>query len=189
MDESLQVEVAVEIALEGVSIDTSLLDDVVTQVLRDQQERGAWEIGIRITSDEELHDLNRNYRGVDAPTDVLSFGNYDTPHADEYFEDEPDAAEADDDAGEPEGEQDDDEDSWPRYLGDLAISLPRVVAQAAEYGHSQRRELCYLVAHGTLHLLGYDHETEEEAAEMRRHEEAALAALGITRDAEPPDAR
>jgi probable rRNA maturation factor len=72
--------------------------------------------------------------------------------------------------------------AWP-HLGDIALSFERVQAQAAEYGHSLQRELAYLVAHGTLHLLGYDHETgPTEAAAMRQREEAVLAGLGLARE-------
>lgn len=192
MSEPLRVAVAVEVVAPGAELDTSLLEQVVAQVLSDEQASGAWELGIRVTTDEELRELNRAYRGVDAPTDVLSFGDYDDDGL--VYEDDEDGedGEGDEDAGEPielDGEAaggGEDEDA--RYLGDLAISYPRVAAQAAEYGHSRRRELCYLVAHGTLHLLGFDHETEEEAAAMREREEAALRRLGITREAEPPDA-
>jgi probable rRNA maturation factor len=71
----------------------------------------------------------------------------------------------------------------PRYLGDIAISYERVVAQAAEYGHSPARELAYLTAHGVLHLLGYDHERgPEDAAAMRAREEAAMERLGLRRE-------
>ncbi|HEY1014458.1 MAG TPA: rRNA maturation RNase YbeY [Herpetosiphonaceae bacterium] len=191
MSEPLRVAVSVEITVPGAELDTSLLEQVVAQVLADEQAAGAWELAIRITTDEELHELNRSYRGVDAPTDVLSFGDYDDDGLVYEDDEDGDGDESGDDLIEPEldGAGDGgDEDGDARYLGDLAISYPRVVAQAAEYGHSRRRELCYLVAHGALHLLGFDHETEEEAAAMRQREEAALSKLGITRDAEPPDA-
>ena len=71
----------------------------------------------------------------------------------------------------------------PRYLGDIAISFERVVAQAAEYGHTPERELAYLTAHGMLHLLGYDHERgPDDAAAMRAQEEAAMEQLGLRRE-------
>jgi probable rRNA maturation factor len=95
---------------------------------------------------------------VDAPTDVLSFGD-DGPAT--PFVGQPDA---------------------PRYLGDIAISYERVLAQAADYGHSVSRELAYLAVHGALHLLGYDHERGPDgAAAMRAREEAVMAALGLGR--------
>jgi probable rRNA maturation factor len=117
---------------------------------------------VLVADDAELQRLNRDYRGLDAPTDVLSFGDDEqaqggTPS----FVAPPDA---------------------PRYLGDIAISYERVLAQAAEYGHSPQRELAYLAAHGALHLLGYDHERgPEHAAAMRAREEAAMQRLGLER--------
>lgn len=118
----------------------------------------ALEVGVLITDDAHIHTLNRDYRGVDAPTDVLSFGD-DGPAS--VF------------VAHAEG---------PRYLGDIAISYERVLAQADEYGHSPARELAYLSAHGTLHLLGYDHERgPDDAAAMRVREEAAMAVIGLPR--------
>jgi probable rRNA maturation factor len=171
----LELTAHIEVVPTDLALDTSLLEQVVTQVLADEGQTGTWEIGIRITNDQELHELNRQYRGVDRPTDVLSFGEYEDD---------------DDDFIVPDGVYDDDEFDDPEadeaaYLGDLAISYERVLAQAQEYAHSSRRELCYLVAHGTLHLLGYDHETDEEREDMRQREEKALSTLGITREAEP----
>ncbi len=156
------VEVAVEEGLEervsAAGLDLSLVERAVAEVLRAEAAPGPLEVGVLIADDARLHALNRDYRGVDAPTDVLSFADED---AGAGFVAQPGA---------------------PRYLGDIAISYERVLAQAAEYGHSPARELAYLAAHGALHLLGYDHERgpEDEAA-MRAREEAAMAALGLVR--------
>lgn len=129
----------------------------ITAVLNQEQIAAQAEIGVRISDDAELHQLNRTFRQVDAPTDVLSFAN----DATEGFVHSP--------------------ESVP-YLGDIAISLDRVLAQAAEYGHPPARELAYLAAHGALHLLGYDHEeSPEAAAAMRTREEATMTALGLPR--------
>lgn len=140
------------------SVDAALVERVVEQALRAEQVAGPVEISILIADDAELHRLNQMYRSVDAPTDVLSFAE-------------------EDDGGpfvRPPGA--------PRYLGDIAISWDRVVAQAAEYGHSRERELAFLVVHGILHLLGYDHERGPvDEANMRAREEAILSALGLTR--------
>ena len=155
------------------AVDAALLERVVAQVMRSEGAIGTWEIGIRLTDDQELQRLNQQFRGIDAPTDVLSFGNYDDDDG-EFVG--PDGVYDDDEFADPE------EAEGPSYLGDLAISVDRVRAQASEYGHSNRREVCYLVAHGTLHLLGYDHEADAEREAMRVKEEAALEALGITRD-------
>lgn len=140
--------------------DAALVERAVAATLAAEEIADPIEVGVLVTSDAALHALNRDYRGVDAPTDVLSFADEegDAGTAFVYPPDE------------------------PRYLGDIAISYQRVVAQAAEYGHSRERELAYLTAHGVLHLLGYDHERgEADAAAMRAREEAAMERLGLGR--------
>ena len=122
------------------------------------------EVDVCLTSDHGIHEINREMRQVDAPTDVLSFP---------AFELHP-------------GELPEAEDAAPGTglvpLGDMVISLERVAAQAKEYGHSNRRELAYLATHSVLHLLGYDHLDEgPQKAQMRAREEAILGELGITR--------
>jgi probable rRNA maturation factor len=113
-------------------------------------------VSVRITDDAEIHELNRTYRGVDRPTDVLSFGLLEggSPVM-------------------PEGM------SLP--LGDIVISAPYAERQAAEVGHSLEMEIAWLLIHGTLQLLGYAHEDEDEAAHMEELEAVALRALGFTR--------
>ena len=123
------------------------------------------EVDVSITNDEGIHEINLEMRGVDRPTDVLSFPVFDLLP----------------------GELPDEEDADPGTglipLGDMVISLERVAAQAKEYGHSNRRELAYLVVHYVLHLLGYDHLDEgEQKKQMRGREEAILAVLGIVRE-------
>ncbi|WP_129630936.1 rRNA maturation RNase YbeY [Candidatus Oscillochloris fontis] len=155
------VEVSLAEQLEGTlppDLDLDLVEQAILAVLA--AEAQALEVGVLITDDAHIHTLNRDYRGVDAPTDVLSFAD-DGPPASFVV------------AGD-----------GPRYLGDIAISYQRVLAQAAEYGHSPARELVYLAVHGTLHLLGYDHERgPEDAATMRLREEAIMAELGLLRGA------
>ncbi|MGQ9592935.1 MAG: rRNA maturation RNase YbeY [Anaerolineae bacterium] len=116
---------------------------------------GPGEMAVVLTDDAEIQALNRRYRGVDAPTDVLAFA-----------ESEP--------AGpfvtSPEG---------ACYLGEVFVSLPRAEEQAEEMGHAVEEELALLVVHGTLHLLGYDHETEEEEAEMWALQDRALEKMGL----------
>jgi len=139
-------------------VDGALLEQTVKAVLAQEGVKGVVEVSLLITDDAELHDLNRTYRGVDAPTDVLSFADDDAPGSFIL----------------PPG--------MPRYLGDISISSERVRAQAADYGHSPQRELAYLVTHGMLHLLGYDHEQgEAEAAAMRGLEEQVMTVLGLPR--------
>ena len=122
------------------------------------------EIDVRITNDSGIHEINREMRQVDAPTDVLSFPMFDlTP-------------------GELPDEYDADPATGLIPLGDMCLSMERVMAQAKEYGHSNRRELAYLVVHSVLHLLGYDHLDEgEEKARMRAREEAIMALLQLSR--------
>jgi len=116
------------------------------------------EVSLTLVDDVRIHELNREYRGVDRPTDVLSFA------LQEDTEDEPDILDYEDD-----------------LLGDIIISVERARAQAVEYGHSFERELVYLAVHGTLHLLGYDHEEEEDKKEMRRQEEVVMSQVGLLR--------
>lgn len=115
-------------------------------------------VDVTLIDDDEIQALNRDWRQLDKPTDVLSFALND----------------ADDAVFEPEG---------AKLLGDVIISAERAAAQAAAFGHSLERELAYLAVHGTLHLLGYDHDDPQERQAMRAKEEEALRQLGLTRDA------
>jgi probable rRNA maturation factor len=144
-------------------IDATLIEQAVAAALAAEGVTGAIEVSVLITDDATLHQLNRDYRNVDAPTDVLSFADEEEDDAaPTAFVHRPDA---------------------PRYLGDLAISYERVVAQAAEYGHTRARELAFLTVHGTLHLLGYDHERgAEDQAAMRAREEVIMQQLGLPRE-------
>lgn len=136
-------------------IDQTLVKQVIGAVLAQEGVAQLVEISVLITDDAALQQLNRDYRGVDAPTDVLSFA--DDPQS--AFVPAPGSL---------------------RYLGDIALSYERVLAQADDYGHSPQRELAYLVAHGMLHLLGYDHECgDAEAAAMRSREEMVMTYLGL----------
>lgn len=122
------------------------------------------EVDVLVTNDEEIRALNREARQVDRATDVLSFPAFDLR------------------PGELPGPEDADPGTGRVPLGDMMISMERVAAQAREYGHSNRRELGYLVVHSVLHLLGYDHVDEGPMKrQMREREEAILAELGITR--------
>lgn len=125
------------------------------------------EINVLLTDDEGIHQVNLDMRGVDRPTDVLSFPMFDIPEG--YL---PSALCSDPDTG-------------LIALGDMCISLERARAQAAEFGHSLEREVSYLTVHSVLHLLGYDHTDEGvRKARMREREEAILAELGLTRENE-----
>ena len=123
------------------------------------------EINVLITNDGGIHRINLDMRGVDAPTDVLSFPMFDLKPGDK-----------------PSGE-DADPATGLAPLGDMCISLERAKAQAKEYGHANRRELAYLAVHSTLHLLGYDHLDEgPEKARMREREEYIMKELGLERE-------
>jgi probable rRNA maturation factor len=123
------------------------------------------EVDVLITDDARIHEINREMREVDRPTDVLSFPEFDL---------QPGQL--------PVPEEDADPGTGLVPLGDMVISWEHVTAQAKEYGHSNRRELAYLVVHSVLHLLGYDHLDEgPQKAQMRAREEAILSELGIGR--------
>lgn len=127
-------------------------------------------VDILLTDNKRIHAMNKEFRKVDRPTDVLSFPNvdYDSPadfsqienHAEDYF----------------------DPESGALCLGDIVISLEKVYGQAQEYNHSPLREYAFLIAHSMLHLLGYDHMEQADAAVMERKQEEILDRLGITRD-------
>lgn len=138
-------------------IDAALFERVARAVLAAEGLRGRLELGLTIVDAEGMREINREQRGVDAPTDVLSFPLIDWTHPSPFVV-PPDGV---------------------LHLGDIVLCAPIAVQQAEEYGHSVERELAYLFAHGLLHLLGYDHEDPAQQAEMRRREEAALAAAGV----------
>jgi probable rRNA maturation factor len=153
------VDVQVAEALQPAVIDTVLIERAVRTTLTQQAYALTVEVSIYVTTAEEVQQLNRDYRAKDAPTDVLSFAD---DGADSPFVLPPD---------------------MPRYLGDVAISWPHVVAQAAEYGHSDARELAFLTVHGVLHLLGYDHERDADAdAEMRALQDTIMQLLDLPRE-------
>lgn len=117
------------------------------------------EVDITLVDDAAIHELNRTYRGIDRPTDVLSFAL---------------------DEGEEEPEVDDDE--IEHLLGDVIISAPTAVRQGEEYGHGLEREMTYLAVHGMLHLLGYDHMEEKNKLIMRKREEEVLRRLDLAEE-------
>lgn len=130
------------------------------------------EVNILITDNEGIRKYNRDYRSIDKATDVLSFPNVDfeSPgdftHVENRFEDYFDP------------------DSGRLLLGDMILSATKVVEQAKEYGHSEKREFAFLIVHSMLHLCGYDHMEEEERLEMERHQKVILNELEIRRDVE-----
>jgi probable rRNA maturation factor len=136
---------------------TQWLRSAAQAAIAQVQPAHAVELSIRLTNDAELHDLNLRYRNVDKPTDVLSFGS-------EAWRD---------------GARADEAVAQPEYLGDIVISMDRCTAQAQTGGHEVGEELALLVAHGTLHLLGYDHDTAARKKRMWAQQAKALAAMGV----------
>ena len=141
-----------------------LIGKLVDAVLEYENCTDDFEVSISFVSNEEIMDLNREYRGIDAVTDVLSFP---------MLEFEKDNDELEDD------EEEYIEEELP--LGDIVISVERADEQAKEYGHSLKRELAFLLVHGMLHLLGYDHENREEETIMFQKQEEILEKLNIRR--------
>lgn len=146
----------------------ALANQVAEQVLSMEKCPYEAQVNVVLTSEEEIQKVNLEFRDINAPTDVLSFPMipFETPG--DFSLLEGDDSYLDLDTGE-------------LMLGDIMISVPRVIRQAEEYGHSIKREFCFLIAHSMLHLLGYDHMTPEEAAVMEAKQEEALQALSITR--------
>ncbi|KUO78301.1 MAG: rRNA maturation factor [Desulfosporosinus sp. BRH_c37] len=136
----------------------AMLNQAIEEGIRISNRSDEAEVSLMLVDDQRIHALNLEYRGVDRPTDVLSFA------LQEEMEEEPNSEFEDE------------------MLGDIVISVPRARAQAVEYGHSFERELVYLAVHGTLHLLGYDHEEEADKQEMRQKEEDVMTLLKLKRN-------
>lgn len=123
-----------------------------------EQYQNACEVSVTFTDNEGIHKLNLQFRGIDRPTDVLSFPLFD-------YEGESEEPPVDDFKG---------------MLGDIVLSLEQAQAQGEEFGHGFVREVAFLTVHSMLHLLGYDHETgEEDEADMRRRQSAIMERMGI----------
>lgn len=124
------------------------------------------EVALTFVDNETIRGLNKEYRGLDRATDVLSFALQEVGAGEsEIFFDEADEA---------LGIQED-------LLGDIVISIPQAIAQSEEYGHSVEREIGFLFVHGFLHLIGYDHQDEASEKEMFAKQEIFLQEVGLTR--------
>ena len=128
------------------------------------------QISLLITDDEGIKEMNNDFRGIDSPTDVLSFPNIEYETAGDFS------------VAEAQSIDITDPDTGNIVLGDIVINENRVREQAAEFGHSEKREFAFLVAHSMLHLCGYDHMEEDEAKVMEEKQEKVVESLGITRD-------
>lgn len=126
----------------------NIVEKSIEAALKEIEFTDDFEVSVSFVGDEEIHELNRDYRGVDRTTDVLSF-----PMDDEFT----------------------------NMLGDIVININKVIEQAKEYGHSEKREISYLTVHSTLHLMGFDHEEEEDKKEMRAVEDRVMEKLEISR--------
>lgn len=125
-----------------------IVEKSIEAALKEIEFTDDYEVSVSFVGDEEIHELNRDYRGVDRTTDVLSF-----PMDDEFT----------------------------NMLGDIVININKVIEQAKEYGHSEKREISYLTVHSTLHLMGFDHEEEEDKKDMRAVEDRVMENLEINR--------
>ena len=133
-----------------------LIEDCTRAALEEEEITDDAEVSVTLVDNARIREMNAEFRDIDKETDVLSF-----PTGDESFEVDP--------------------DTDAILLGDIVISLEKAEAQAEEYGHSFRRETAFLITHSLFHLLGYDHMTKEDEAEMFAKQEKVLEKLGITR--------
>lgn len=129
---------------------------IIEQALKTLGIKDDVEVSCVLVDDERIHEINREYRHIDRSTDVISFAMEDN---DQFYV-----------------------EGMPRTLGDIFISVDHAKKQAEEYGHSLRREMCFLFTHGILHLLGYDHMTDEQEKEMFGLQDKILGALSIERE-------
>jgi probable rRNA maturation factor len=178
----------------------SRICDIVAATLRHVRLDGWYEVSMALIGDRAMRRVNRQHRGIDASTDVLSFPQQDTPliplppdqaWATHAFGDDTHAAPSDDHAitpshhsGPASAGQNDQVNSYgtpdqPLLLGDILIAMPTIMRQAKTAKHSPWWECCFLIAHGVLHLIGYDDYYEPGYQAMVAHQEAVLAELGI----------
>ena len=153
------VEIFYDDGIEKIA-EEALLKKVVECVLKEEKIKKNLDIYITLTNNENIRVINAEHRNIDRATDVLSFPMFDRNEIESLRRD----------------------DGTEDILGDIIVSVEKVREQAEEYGHSFERELAYLVTHGMLHLLGYDHMIEEEKVVMRKREEEILGILEITRE-------
>ena len=148
----------------------NIINEVCEKALKAEEVNIPYQISLLFVDNEEIKDINRETRGIDKATDVLSFPMLDYPKnnvfKEVYKETKFNEIYLD-------GEE--------LVLGDMVLSLERAKEQSIEYNHSFNREVCYLVVHSILHLLGYDHMEDEEKKRMRKREEEILGDLNITR--------
>ena len=152
-----QIDIHIEEKFRGV-VDQGWARKIAQAVLKAEKVAPPCEVSLVFTDSETVRKLNRDYRGVDEPTDVLAFYMLPQKEADSSFALPPDGV---------------------TRLGEVLISYPKAVEQAKEQGHSPARELALLIIHGILHLLGYDHEEPKEEARMRTREKELLEKFSL----------
>jgi probable rRNA maturation factor len=151
----VEINILVEEGLEA-AVELSWLEGVARQALAAENVGAQAEMGLVISSQERVQQLNRDYRGRDEPTDVLAFSAREEADGLPPFIPPPDGV---------------------LHLGEVIISYPQAVAQAEEHGHPVKRELAILLIHGLLHLLGYDHEKTDAGRKMRAREKELLGLI------------
>lgn len=144
------------------------------QLAGEQEDIHNGEVALSFVTDEDIRELNKQYRNIDKATDVLSFAMTEIgdEELDIIYDDLEDLEQED---------ETEEADEYEEPLGDIIISVPRAIAQAEDYGHSIERELGFLFVHGFLHLIGYDHGTSEEEKDMFTRQESVLEKAGLTR--------
>ena len=145
-----------------------LAEDVVNAALDAEDFPFEAEVNVLLVTREEIHRINLEQRQIDAPTDVLSFPLIAYPAAGDFSKVEEDSDNFNPDTGE-------------ALLGDIILCVDKIKEQAAEYGHSERREYAFLILHSMLHLFGYDHMTEQEAAIMEQKQRNILEDMQVFR--------
>lgn len=150
----------------GSDIDKSSIYHLFDEYVQHFSLPGSVHVDLSIVDEEDIRQLNKDSRGIDSVTDVLSFPYLEVKlpfkSGDYPYDIDPESGEI--------------------LLGDIVLCYQRMSEQSAEYGHSKERECCYLVLHGLLHLLGFDHIDESDKAKMREQEELILSKMGLCRD-------
>lgn len=147
-------------------IDSALqktLSDIIVYAMKTEHFTGDYEVSLSVVSADQIRELNADFRQIDRITDVLSFPMYEREELDEI-------------------EENREYEDYEVNIGDIVLCYDRAAEQAEEYGHSLKREICYLVTHSIFHLLGYDHMEEEEKQIMRTREEQVLSHFHILRE-------
>lgn len=142
-----------------------LIEQVIISAAKKLRLEDNFEVSVTIVDNNRIHEINKEYRSIDRPTDVISFAIEDNDDEFEIFFDD----------------LDDDDIPLPRLLGDIFISIDKAEEQAEEFDHSIEREIGFLTVHGFLHLNGYDHQTEEEEKEMFVLQDIILEENGLER--------